>query len=88
MELSNMDYWMAMSSVAGQSSGDVGLVVGVGENEHVKVNYVEASSTSRQIHAHIHSVRYDMVLECFWRPSQIGPHQVTYDAVVWLIHIL
>eukprot|EP00985_Skeletonema_marinoi_P019729 scaffold11426_cov128-Skeletonema_marinoi.AAC.7 len=32
-------------------------------------------------------VRYDMVLECCSRPSQIGPHQVTYDAVAWLIHI-
>eukprot|EP00985_Skeletonema_marinoi_P017505 scaffold9606_cov105-Skeletonema_marinoi.AAC.2 len=35
----------------------------------------------------IHTVRYDMVLECCWRPSQIGPHQVTYDAVAWLTHI-
>ena len=35
----------------------------------------------------IHSVRYDMVLECCSRPSQIGPHQVTYEAVAWPIHI-
>eukprot|EP00985_Skeletonema_marinoi_P003813 scaffold1663_cov182-Skeletonema_marinoi.AAC.6 len=34
----------------------------------------------------IHSVRYDIMLECCWRLSQIGPHQVTYDAVAWLIH--
>eukprot|EP00985_Skeletonema_marinoi_P029489 scaffold28001_cov106-Skeletonema_marinoi.AAC.2 len=27
-----------------------------------------------------------MVLECEWRPSQIGPHQVTYDAAALLIH--
>eukprot|EP00984_Skeletonema_dohrnii_P018669 scaffold8766_cov67-Skeletonema_dohrnii-CCMP3373.AAC.3 len=31
------------------------------------------------------SVRYDMVLKCCWRPSQIGPHQVTYDAAATLI---
>ena len=35
----------------------------------------------------IHSVRYDMVLEWCWRPSQIGPHQVTYEAVATRIHI-
>eukprot|EP00984_Skeletonema_dohrnii_P010652 scaffold4172_cov87-Skeletonema_dohrnii-CCMP3373.AAC.1 len=35
----------------------------------------------------IHSVGYDIVLECCSRPSQIGPHQVTYDAVAWLMHI-
>eukprot|EP00984_Skeletonema_dohrnii_P031399 scaffold23824_cov78-Skeletonema_dohrnii-CCMP3373.AAC.1 len=30
---------------------------------------------------HIHSVRYDMVLEYRFQPYQIGPHQVTYDVV-------
>ena len=35
----------------------------------------------------MHGRRYDMVLESCWRPSQIGPHQVTYDAVAWPIHI-
>eukprot|EP00984_Skeletonema_dohrnii_P030335 scaffold21743_cov144-Skeletonema_dohrnii-CCMP3373.AAC.1 len=37
----------------------------------------------------IHNVRYDTVLEleCCWRPTQIGLHQVTYDAVAWLIHV-
>ena len=34
---------------------------------------------------HIHSVRYDMVGVWYWRPSQIGPHQVTYEAATWLI---
>eukprot|EP00984_Skeletonema_dohrnii_P010424 scaffold4052_cov123-Skeletonema_dohrnii-CCMP3373.AAC.10 len=33
------------------------------------------------------SVRDDMLLECCSRPSQIGPHQVTYDAVAWPIYI-
>eukprot|EP00985_Skeletonema_marinoi_P027339 scaffold22302_cov95-Skeletonema_marinoi.AAC.1 len=33
------------------------------------------------VDCHIHSVRYDMVLESCWRPSRIGPHQVTYDVV-------
>eukprot|EP00985_Skeletonema_marinoi_P012908 scaffold6318_cov88-Skeletonema_marinoi.AAC.1 len=33
----------------------------------------------------IHSVRYDMVLECCSRQSKIGPHQVTYDVVATLI---
>ena len=33
------------------------------------------------VDCHIHSVRYDMVLEYRWQPSQIGPHQVTYDVV-------
>eukprot|EP00985_Skeletonema_marinoi_P011664 scaffold5557_cov154-Skeletonema_marinoi.AAC.5 len=23
----------------------------------------------------------------YWWPSQIGPHQVTYEAVAWLMHI-
>jgi len=37
------------------------------------------------VDCHIHSVRYDMVLEKGWRPSQIGPHHVTYDVVATLI---
>eukprot|EP00984_Skeletonema_dohrnii_P028862 scaffold19035_cov207-Skeletonema_dohrnii-CCMP3373.AAC.1 len=39
------------------------------------------------VHCCIHSVRYDMVPECCLRPSHIGPHQVTYEAVAWLIHL-
>eukprot|EP00985_Skeletonema_marinoi_P005869 scaffold2557_cov139-Skeletonema_marinoi.AAC.2 len=35
----------------------------------------------------VRSARYDMVLECCWLRSQIGPHQVTYDAVARLMHI-
>eukprot|EP00984_Skeletonema_dohrnii_P025760 scaffold14945_cov82-Skeletonema_dohrnii-CCMP3373.AAC.2 len=29
-----------------------------------------------------------MVLECCRRPSQIGPHQVTYEVAAWPIHIV
>eukprot|EP00985_Skeletonema_marinoi_P003574 scaffold1546_cov121-Skeletonema_marinoi.AAC.2 len=32
------------------------------------------------------SVRYDMVLECCRRPSQIGPHQVNYET--WINQLL
>eukprot|EP00985_Skeletonema_marinoi_P018748 scaffold10564_cov149-Skeletonema_marinoi.AAC.2 len=32
------------------------------------------------VHCDIHSVRYDMLIECCVKPSQIGPHQVTYEA--------
>ena len=32
------------------------------------------------VDCHIHSVRYDMVLESCWRPLRL-PHQVTYDVV-------
>ena len=35
----------------------------------------------------IHSDRYDIVLESCCLSTQIGPHQVTYDAVAWPIHI-
>eukprot|EP00984_Skeletonema_dohrnii_P033239 scaffold29122_cov100-Skeletonema_dohrnii-CCMP3373.AAC.3 len=28
-----------------------------------------------------------MVLECCLRPSHIGPHQVTYVAVTWLMYL-
>ena len=35
----------------------------------------------------IHSVIYDMVLECCSWSYIIGPHQVIYDAVAWLVHI-
>eukprot|EP00984_Skeletonema_dohrnii_P022189 scaffold11309_cov126-Skeletonema_dohrnii-CCMP3373.AAC.9 len=35
----------------------------------------------------IHSVGHDMVLECCSRPSRLGPHQVTYAAVAWLMRI-
>eukprot|EP00985_Skeletonema_marinoi_P031121 scaffold36305_cov190-Skeletonema_marinoi.AAC.1 len=41
----------------------------------------------KAVDCHIHSVRYDMVLEsraCSWQPSQM-PHQVTYDSVVTLV---
>eukprot|EP00984_Skeletonema_dohrnii_P000057 scaffold15_cov85-Skeletonema_dohrnii-CCMP3373.AAC.3 len=33
----------------------------------------------------IHSVRYDMVQENRRQATQIGPHQVTYDVVEFLI---
>ena len=36
------------------------------------------------VDCHIHSVRYDMVLEEL-ALSQIGPHQVTYEAVARLL---
>eukprot|EP00985_Skeletonema_marinoi_P006473 scaffold2801_cov178-Skeletonema_marinoi.AAC.1 len=39
------------------------------------------------VHGSIHSVRYDMVRSCCLRSSQIGPHQVTYEAVARLIRI-
>eukprot|EP00985_Skeletonema_marinoi_P009551 scaffold4450_cov207-Skeletonema_marinoi.AAC.2 len=35
----------------------------------------------------IHSDRYDMVAGCSRLSTQIGLHQVTYDAVAWPIHI-
>eukprot|EP00984_Skeletonema_dohrnii_P008880 scaffold3306_cov109-Skeletonema_dohrnii-CCMP3373.AAC.7 len=36
---------------------------------------------SEAVDCHIHSVRYDMVLEyCSW-PSPICPYQVTFEAV-------
>jgi len=37
------------------------------------------------VDCHVHSVRYDMVMEQRWQPSQIGPHQVTYDVVAMSI---
>ena len=33
----------------------------------------------------INSVGYDMVLECALAAIQIGPHQVTYEAVATLV---
>eukprot|EP00984_Skeletonema_dohrnii_P020386 scaffold9907_cov72-Skeletonema_dohrnii-CCMP3373.AAC.1 len=36
------------------------------------------------VDCHIHSVRYDIVLERSWRQSQM-PHQVTHDVVATLI---
>eukprot|EP00984_Skeletonema_dohrnii_P014935 scaffold6384_cov161-Skeletonema_dohrnii-CCMP3373.AAC.1 len=33
------------------------------------------------VDCHIQSVKYDTVLEQCWRPSRIGPHQVSYDVV-------
>eukprot|EP00984_Skeletonema_dohrnii_P012969 scaffold5319_cov130-Skeletonema_dohrnii-CCMP3373.AAC.1 len=38
------------------------------------------NGSQEAVDRHIHSVRYDMVLEYCWRPSQM-PHQVTYDVV-------
>ena len=37
------------------------------------------------VECYIHSARYDMVLEYCTPPSQIGPHQVTYDVAAWPI---
>eukprot|EP00985_Skeletonema_marinoi_P012542 scaffold6066_cov113-Skeletonema_marinoi.AAC.2 len=39
------------------------------------------------VDCYIHIVGYDMVLECCSLPFQIGPHQVTYDALARLRHI-
>jgi len=39
------------------------------------------------VDCHIHSVRYDMVLESCSRSSKIGPHQVTYDSVARLLSL-
>eukprot|EP00985_Skeletonema_marinoi_P023865 scaffold16128_cov127-Skeletonema_marinoi.AAC.1 len=46
----------------------------------IMANY---NGSLKAVDCHIHSVRYDMVLESragSWRPSQM-PRQVTYDAV-------
>eukprot|EP00984_Skeletonema_dohrnii_P027964 scaffold17727_cov153-Skeletonema_dohrnii-CCMP3373.AAC.1 len=47
-------------------------------NEHGPLKAVDCYS---------HSGRFDMMLEWCSLPSQIGPHQVIYEAVAWLIHI-
>eukprot|EP00985_Skeletonema_marinoi_P025248 scaffold18350_cov95-Skeletonema_marinoi.AAC.1 len=46
-------------------------------------NMANYNGSLKAVDCHIHSVRYDMVLESragSWRPSQM-PHQAAYDAV-------
>eukprot|EP00984_Skeletonema_dohrnii_P006199 scaffold2226_cov93-Skeletonema_dohrnii-CCMP3373.AAC.2 len=44
----------------------------------IKANYI---GSLEAVDCDIHSVRYDMVRESCWRPSQFGPHQVTVVSV-------
>jgi hypothetical protein len=44
------------------------------------------NGSQEAVDCHIHSVRYDMVLESRACGDPDGPHQVTYDVVATAIH--